>query len=103
MFPDWTILGNLAGVAANAPLISSGGEVPVLSISQSGPSANGYLSSSDWNTFNGKQNALLFGNVLSSDMTITGGNGAVVGNGMNLTIKKGNLTESSSSVLTINN
>ena len=101
--PEWIIIGNLTGVTANAPIISSGGDAPNISLPQAGSSTNGYLSSADWITFSNKQNALVFGSVLSPDMTITGGSGAVVGNGLNMTIKKGALSESSSSVLTITN
>ena len=39
----------------SAPLYISGNNI---SINQSGTSTNGYLSSTDWNTFNNKQNAL---------------------------------------------
>jgi len=39
-------------------LFSSGGKTPTLTIQQSSGSQNGYLSSTDWTTFNGKQNAL---------------------------------------------
>lgn len=42
-------------VAANAPLGSSGGTSPVISITQATTSSDGYLSSTDWNTFNNKQ------------------------------------------------
>jgi hypothetical protein len=64
------------------------------SINTANSSTSGYLTSTDWNTFNNKQNALTFGNATSSDLTIAGGNGAVVGNGMTLTVNKGNLTSS---------
>ena len=73
------------------------------SIPKSGTIQSGYLSATDWNIFNSKQDALYFGDVTSTDLTITGGNNAVYGNGLNLTIKKGNLTETGSSVLTITN
>jgi len=62
---------------------------------------NGYLSSTDWNTFNSKQSALTIGNLTSSDITVTGGTGSVIGSGTSLSIVKGNLTEATSSVLTI--
>jgi hypothetical protein len=47
-------------------------------ITAAGSATDGYLTSSDWNIFNNKQNALTFGSVSSGDMTITGGSGAVV-------------------------
>ncbi len=71
------------------------------SITEAGASSSGYLSSADWTIFNNKQNALTFGNVISPDMTITGGKAAVLGTGTTLTINKGDLTETTSSVLTI--
>jgi hypothetical protein len=45
-------------ISANAPLSEVSG---VISISQSGASTNGFLSSTDWNTFNGKENFLASG------------------------------------------
>lgn len=45
-------------ISANAPLSEVSG---VVSISQAGASTNGFLSSSDWNTFNGKENFLASG------------------------------------------
>jgi len=50
---------NLAyrGIIANSPL-SYNSSTATFSISQATTSTNGYLSSTDWNTFNNKQNAL---------------------------------------------
>jgi hypothetical protein len=45
-------------ISANAPLSEVSG---VISISQAGSSTNGFLSSTDWNTFNGKENFLASG------------------------------------------
>jgi hypothetical protein len=41
-------------VTATAPIASSGGATPDISISQANGSTDGYLSSTDWNTFDGK-------------------------------------------------
>ena len=49
----------ISSVSATSPMVSTGGTSPTLSIPQATSSANGYLSSTDWSTFNGKQNALL--------------------------------------------
>ena len=61
-YPNFTISANEEGavtsVTASAPLASSGGQTPNITISQASASANGYLSSTDWNTFNNKQNAI---------------------------------------------
>lgn len=51
----------VTSVGATSPISSSGGATPTISISQSTTSTNGYLSSTDWNTFNGKQDALVSG------------------------------------------
>lgn len=101
-----------------------------LSLGLSGAAATGALSSTDWNAFNNKQNALTFGNLTeatSSILTISGGTGSVIGSGASIEVKqssstqsgylsstdwstfnskepaltKGNLTEATSSVLTI--
>ncbi|CAB4152962.1 Intramolecular chaperone auto-processing domain containing protein [uncultured Caudovirales phage] len=56
-----TILGytpiSLSSLSASAPLSYNSG-TGAFSISQATTSTDGYLSSTDWNTFNGKQNAL---------------------------------------------
>jgi hypothetical protein len=57
--PTWTTptTGTVTSVTGTSPIASSGGATPAISISQSTTSTNGYLSSTDWNTFNGKQAA----------------------------------------------
>ncbi|MDO9187456.1 MAG: hypothetical protein Q7W13_15690, partial [Bacteroidia bacterium] len=47
-------VGTVTSVTGTAPIVSSGGTTPAISITQSGTAANGYLSSTDWNTFNNK-------------------------------------------------
>jgi hypothetical protein len=64
--PNYTLAG-LGGIAASflsatAP-ISYNSSTGVISISQANGTTNGFLSSTDWNTFNGKQSALTLGNV----------------------------------------
>lgn len=49
--------GAVTSVSATAPLISTGGSTPSLSITQATATTNGYVSSADWNTFNNKQAA----------------------------------------------
>ena len=51
-------VGTVTSVTASAPLSSTGGNAPDISISQAGASTDGYLDSADWTTFNGKQDAL---------------------------------------------
>jgi hypothetical protein len=50
-------VGTVTSVTGTAPISSSGGNTPAISISQATTSTNGYLSSTDWNTFNNKQPA----------------------------------------------
>ena len=60
-YPNFTVTntepssgGTVTSVTGTAPIASSGGNTPAISISQSGTSTDGYLSSTDWNTFNNK-------------------------------------------------
>lgn len=46
--------GSVTSVTGTSPIASSGGATPNISISQASVSANGYLSSFDWNAFNNK-------------------------------------------------
>ncbi len=60
---SWTTptVGTVTSVTASAPLSSSGGATPDISLSQASTSTNGYLSSTDWNTFNNKEGSLAAG------------------------------------------
>ncbi len=75
--PTWTTptTGTVTSVSGTAPIASSGGNTPAISISQATTSTDGYLSSTDWNTFNGKQPAGTYVNSVSatSPITSTGG------------------------------
>lgn len=54
--------GTVTSVSGTAPIsVATGTTTPAISISQATTSTNGYLSSTDWNTFNGKQAALVSG------------------------------------------
>ena len=58
--PTWTT--PITSVSGTLPIsVATGTTTPIISISQSTTSTNGYLSSTDWNTFNGKQSALVSG------------------------------------------
>ena len=46
--------GTVTSVSGTAPISSSGGTTPTISITQSSATTNGYLSSTDWSTFNSK-------------------------------------------------
>jgi hypothetical protein len=127
--------GDLTETTSSVLTIGSGtgaviGSGTTITVSQSGISTSGYLSSTDWNTFNGKEPALTKGNLTeatSAILTITGGTNAVIGSGTSIQVSqattttsgylsstdwntfndkepavtKGNLTEATSSVLTI--
>jgi hypothetical protein len=61
----------VTSVGATAPIQSSGGATPTISITQAGAASNGYLSSTDWNTFNNKTSNT--GTVTSVGMTVPTG------------------------------
>ncbi len=44
----------VTSVTGTAPVVSSGGNTPAISMAPATTSVNGYLTSTDWNTFNGK-------------------------------------------------
>lgn len=73
--------GGVTAVTGSAPIASSGGATPDISITQATTVSDGYLSASDFNTFDGKQDALtagtgidLTGNIVTNtapDQTVT--------------------------------
>jgi hypothetical protein len=81
-YPNFTVTntapssgGTVTSVTGTSPIASSGGNTPAISISQANTSTNGFLSSTDWNTFNNKQPAGTYVNSVSatSPITSTGG------------------------------
>lgn len=70
--PIMPALAGVTTVTATAPVLSSGGASPDISLPAATSSVNGYLSSADWTTFNGKQAALGFTPPSSTDYTYTG-------------------------------
>ena len=52
-FPS--LAGYVTNVTATSPILSSGGTTPDISIPAATTSVSGYLTSTDWNTFDGKQ------------------------------------------------
>lgn len=65
---DWNTFNNkqpagtyVTSVTGTAPVVSSGGTTPAISMAAATGSVNGYLTSTDWTTFNGKQAALVSG------------------------------------------
>ena len=49
--------GTVTSVTGTAPVVSSGGTTPAISMAAATTSVSGYLTSTDWNTFNNKQAA----------------------------------------------
>lgn len=76
-----TNAGVVTSVTASSPLFSSGGATPNLTIQQSGAAQDGYLSSTDWNTFNNKQPALGFTPENAANKGIAGGYASLDGGG----------------------
>lgn len=58
---DAATSAGVTSVGATAPIASSGGTTPTISIATADTSTTGALTSTDWNTFNGKQAALVSG------------------------------------------
>ena len=81
-YPNFTVaatnIGSVTAVTASSPLASSGGTTPNITISQASGSTDGYLSSTDWNTFNGKQSAGNYITALTGEATASGPGSATV-------------------------
>lgn len=69
---DLPSLSYISNISVSAPLATTGGLTPTLSISQAGASTDGYLSSADWTTFNSKQPAGNYITDLTGDGTASG-------------------------------
>ena len=76
--------GGVSSVTGTAPIASSGGANPAISISQATASTNGYLSSTDWTTFNNKAS----GNIYTTDGNISADRQVNL-NGKNLSFTNG--------------
>jgi hypothetical protein len=83
-YPNFTVTntspssgGTVTSVSGTSPIsVATGTTTPAISISQATTSTNGYLSSTDWNTFNNKQPAGTYVNSVSGTtgrVTSTGG------------------------------
>lgn len=75
-------------ISVTAPLTYSN-ITGIIGIDQATTSTDGYLSSTDWNTFNGKQSALSIDDLTTSTtgVSIVGGTGAVIGAGTTIDIQ----------------
>jgi hypothetical protein len=82
---DLLSTSGVTSVTGTAPVVSSGGSTPAISMPAATTLVSGHLTSTDFNTFNNKQAALVSGtniktingNTLlgSGDLTISGGSG----------------------------
>jgi hypothetical protein len=72
------LTGYVTTVTASSPLFSSGGTTPNITIQQASGSQNGYLSSTDWTTFNNKQAAGNYITALTGEATASGPGSATV-------------------------
>jgi len=90
-YPNFTVTntapssgGTVTSVTGTAPVVSSGGNTPAISMAAANGSTNGYLTSTDWTTFNNKG---------SGTVTSVGGTGTVSGISLSGTVtSSGNLT-----------
>jgi hypothetical protein len=90
-YPNFTVTntapssgGTVTSVTGTAPIVSSGGNTPAISMAAATGSVNGYLTSTDWTTFNSKGNGTV---------TSVGGTGTVSGISLSGTVtSSGNLT-----------
>jgi hypothetical protein len=88
-YPNFTIAATggsgVTSVTATTPLFSSGGSTPNITIQQASGSQDGYLSSTDWTTFNNKQPAGTYvtGVAAIGPITSTGGTTPTISTSMN--------------------
>jgi hypothetical protein len=66
-YPNFTVTntapssgGTVTSVTGTAPVVSSGGNTPAISMAAATGSVDGYLTSTDWTTFNGKAPAVTY-------------------------------------------
>lgn len=64
-------VGTVTSVTGTAPVVSSGGNTPAISMAAATSSVNGYLTSTDWTTFNSKGMTLLGTIATTSGSTVT--------------------------------
>lgn len=79
-YPNFTVTntspssgGTVTSVTGTAPVVSSGGNTPAISMAQATGSVNGYLSSTDWTTFNNKSNTNGTVTSITAGTGLTGG------------------------------
>jgi len=84
-YPNFTVTntspssgGTVTSVTGTAPVVSSGGNTPAISMAQATTSVDGYLSSTDWTTFNNKGSGTVTSVTATSPVTSTGGTTPVI-------------------------
>lgn len=63
----------VTSVGATSPVLSSGGQTPTISMPAANATTNGYLTSTDWTTFNNKGSGTVTSVTASSPLSSTGG------------------------------
>ena len=69
-------IGTVTAVTGTAPVVSSGGNTPAISIPKATTSVDGYLSATDWTTFNAKQPAGTYVTSVAATSPVTSSGGA---------------------------
>jgi hypothetical protein len=69
---DIPSLSYVTSVSGTSPVVSSGGTTPAISMAAATASVSGYLTSTDWTTFNNKQPAGAYLTAVTSDAPLTG-------------------------------
>ena len=70
--------GTVTAVTGTAPVVSSGGATPAISMPVATTSVDGYLSSTDWTTFNNKGSGTVTSVTATSPVASTGGTTPVI-------------------------
>jgi hypothetical protein len=75
--PTWTTptTGTVTSVTGTSPVVSSGGATPAISMPAATGSVNGYLTSTDWTTFNSKQAAGTYVTSVAATSPVTSSGG----------------------------
>jgi hypothetical protein len=73
------LTGVVTSVTGTAPVVSSGGATPAISMAAANTTTNGYLTSTDWNTFNSKGSGTVTSvSGTASNISSTGGTTPVI-------------------------
>jgi len=70
--PSSQLTGVVTSVTGTAPVVSSGGATPAISMAAATAVVDGYLTATDWSTFNSKQAAGAYLTTVTSDAPLTG-------------------------------